>query len=127
MTQTHPDRSCACGLGAALVGRLAPALAQEITLKAVNAFPEGTYFARNFERFVKKVNDEGKGIVQINYIGGPKAIPTFEQGNALRTGVVDLANTTTSFTAGVVPEGLALNYTNMTHGRDAQERRRSTT
>ena len=87
------------------------AQAQEITLKAVNAFQEGTYFARNFERFVKKVNDEGKGIVQINYIGGPKAIPTFEQGNALRNGVVDLANTTTSFTASIAPEGLALNYT----------------
>ena len=88
--------------------------AQEITLKAVNAFQEGTYFARNFERFVKKVNDEGKGIVQINYIGGPKAIPTFEQGNALRSGVVDLSNNTTSFTAGIVPEGLVFNYTNKT-------------
>jgi len=43
-----------------------PAAAQEVTLKAVNAFNEGTYYARNFERFVKKVNDEGKGIVQIN-------------------------------------------------------------
>lgn len=90
------------------------AQAQEITLKAVNAFNEGTYFARNFERFVKKVNDEGKGIVQINYIGGPKAIPTFEQGNAMRSGVVDLSNNTTSFTAGIVPEGLVFNYTNKT-------------
>jgi TRAP-type C4-dicarboxylate transport system substrate-binding protein len=101
-------------LGALLWSALAATHAQEITLKAVNAFPEGTYYARNFERFVKKVNDEGKGVVQINYIGGPKAIPTFEQGNALRTGVVDLANTTASFTAGIVPEGLALNYTNLT-------------
>jgi TRAP-type C4-dicarboxylate transport system substrate-binding protein len=88
--------------------------AQEITLKAVNAFQEGTYYARNFERFVKKVNDEGKGLIQINYIGGPKAIPTFEQGNALRSGVVDMSNTTTSFVAGIVPEGLAINYTNQT-------------
>jgi TRAP-type transport system periplasmic protein len=84
--------------------------AQEVTLKAVNAFQEGTFYARNFERFVKKVNDEGKGLVQINYLGGPKAIPTMEQGAALRTGVVDLSNTTTSFLAGVSPESLALNY-----------------
>jgi TRAP-type transport system periplasmic protein len=89
------------------------ALAQEVTLKAVNAFQEGTYYARNFERFVKKVNDEGKGVLQINYVGGPKAIPTFEQPAALRSGVVDLANTTTSFAAPVIPEGLALNYTDM--------------
>jgi TRAP-type C4-dicarboxylate transport system substrate-binding protein len=77
-----------CVAAAALAAPLA-AQAQEITLKAVNAFQEGTYYARNFERFVKKVNDEGKGLIQINYIGGPKAIPTFEQGNALRSGVVD--------------------------------------
>jgi TRAP-type transport system periplasmic protein len=102
----------ACGLALALVG--SAALAQEATLKAVNAFQEGTYFARGFEKFVKKVNDEGKGIVQINYIGGPKAIPTFEQPNALRAGVVDMANTTSSFTAGLVPDGLALNYTHLT-------------
>jgi TRAP-type C4-dicarboxylate transport system substrate-binding protein len=48
--------------------------------------------------------------VQINYLGGPKAIPTMEQGAALRNSVVDLANTTTSFVAGVSPESLALNY-----------------
>ncbi len=87
-----------------------PAFAQEVTLKAVNAFQEGTYYARNFERFVKKVNEEGKGIVQINYLGGPKAIPTMQQGAALRNGVVDLANSTTSFVAGVSPESLAVNY-----------------
>ena len=91
-----------------------PAAAQEITLRAANAFQEGTYYARNFERFVKKVNEEGKGLVQINYVGGPKAIPTFELANALRGGVVDLANTTTSFTTSIVPEGLAFNYTHLT-------------
>lgn len=90
------------------------ASAQEVTLKAVNGFAEGTYFARSFEKFVEKVNAEGKGLVRINYLGGPKTIPTFEQANALRNGVVDLANTTTSFTATIVPEGLALNYTKLT-------------
>ena len=102
----------ACAL--ALLAAGGSAFAQEVTLKAVNAFQEGTYFARGFEKFIKKVNDEGKGIVQINYIGGPKAIPTFEQPNALRNGVVDMANTTSSFTAGLVPDGLALNYTRLT-------------
>ncbi len=87
--------------------------AQEITLRAANAFQEGTYFARNFEAFIKKVNEEGKGLVRINYIGGPKAIPTFELANAIRTGVVDLGNTTTSYTASIVPEGLSLNYTEL--------------
>jgi TRAP-type C4-dicarboxylate transport system substrate-binding protein len=108
---TTPTRRAALALAALLTAGLAgTASAQEATLKAVNAFQEGTYYARTFERWVQKVNAEGKGIVQINYLGGPKAIPTMEQGAALRNNVVDLANTTTSFIAGVSPESLALNY-----------------
>lgn len=90
--------------------------ADEIILKAVNSFQEGTYFARNFEQFIKKVNDEGKGLVQINYVGGPKAIPTMEQGAALRNGVVDLANTSSSFTASVAPEALSINFATLPWG-----------
>ncbi len=95
---------------------VAPALAQEITLRAANAFQEGTYYAKNFERFIEKVNVEGKGLVKIQYVGGPKSIPTFELANALRNGVVDLANTTAGYTATIVPEGMALNYSEMGMG-----------
>lgn len=111
MNQRRFRRTILGGLLLAL--GIAPVWAQEITLKAVNGFQEGTYFAKSFERFIKKVNEEGKGLVQINYIGGPKAIPTFDQATALRNGVVDMANTTGSFTAGLVPEALAFNYTRM--------------
>ncbi|MFN0186425.1 MAG: TRAP transporter substrate-binding protein DctP [Aquabacterium sp.] len=113
MTHTSPGlrRHLLATLALAVgLGANSTALAQEVTLKAVNAFQEGTYYAKNFERWVQKVNAEGKGIVQINYLGGPKAIPTMEQGAALRNSVVDLSNTTTSFLASVSPESLALNY-----------------
>lgn len=116
MTTTLEDapmiRRHTLGLAAAalLMSAVVPASAQQVTLRAVNAFQEGTTYARNFERFVEKVNQEGKGLVQINYLGGPKAIPTMEQGAALRNGVVDLSNTTTSFIASVSPESLAVNY-----------------
>ncbi len=106
----YPRRRLAHVAGLFALALALPAAAQEVTLRAVNAFQEGTYYARNFEKFVQKVNAEGKGIVQINYLGGPKAIPTMEQGAALRNGVVDLSNTTTSFVAGVSPESLAVNY-----------------
>ncbi|WP_326543966.1 TRAP transporter substrate-binding protein DctP [Pseudorhodoferax sp.] len=105
-----PLRRLALTAAATLVLTAPAAFAQQVTLRAVNAFQEGTTYARNFERFVKKVNDEGKGLVQINYLGGPKAIPTMEQGAALRNGVVDLANTTTSFVASTSPESLSVNY-----------------
>jgi TRAP-type C4-dicarboxylate transport system substrate-binding protein len=74
------------------------------TLRAVSAFAEGTQFARNFERFVEKVNADGKGVIRINYIGGPRAMPPFEVGNAVRTRVVDMANVTGAFYTNLMPE-----------------------
>ncbi len=84
------------------------ASAQEVTLRAVSSFAEGTQFSKNFERFVEKVNADGKGVVQINYIGGPRAMPPFEVGNAVRTGVVDIANVTGAFYTNLMPESDAL-------------------
>jgi TRAP-type transport system periplasmic protein len=78
--------------------------AQEVTLRAVSAFAEGTQFSKNFERFIEKVNKDGKGTVQINYIGGPRAMPPFEVGNAVRTRVVDMANVTGAFYTNLMPE-----------------------
>ena len=80
------------------------AAAQEVTLRAVTSFAEGTQFSKNFERFIQKVNADGKGQVQINYIGGPRAMPPFEVGNAVRTKVVDIANVTGAFYTSLVPE-----------------------
>jgi TRAP-type C4-dicarboxylate transport system substrate-binding protein len=82
-----------------------PANAQEVTLKAVTSFAEGTQFSKNFERFIEKVNADGKGVIKINYIGGPRAMPPFEVGNAVRTKVVDIANVTAAFYTNLMPEG----------------------
>ena len=60
------------------------AIAQEVTLRAVSAFAEKTTYSRGFEKFIDQVNAEGKGEIQINYIGGPKAMPPFEVGKALQ-------------------------------------------
>ena len=78
--------------------------AQEVTLRAVSSFTEKTQFSKNFERFVDKVNADGKGVIQINYIGGPRAMPPFEVGNAVRTKVVDMANVTGAFYTNLMPE-----------------------
>src|SRR3954466_13078341 len=97
-------------LFAALAGSMlaTAASAQEVTLRAVTSFAEGTQFSKNFERFIQKVNADGKGVVQINYIGGPRAMPPFEVGNAVRTKVVDIANVTGAFYTNLMPEADAL-------------------
>ncbi len=88
----------------AALGFSTAATAQEVTLRAVTAFAEKTTYSRGFERFIEKVNATGKGIIRINYIGGPKAMPPFEVGNALKSGVIDMANTTGAFYTNLMPE-----------------------
>src|SRR5580700_7520998 len=87
------------------------AAAQEVTLKAVTAFTENTTYSRPFERFINRVNEDGKGILRINYIGGPKAMPPFEVGNALKGGVIDIANAAGAFYTCVMPEADAWKLT----------------
>jgi TRAP-type C4-dicarboxylate transport system substrate-binding protein len=97
------------GLTALAAGLCAvPASAQEVVLRAVSGFAEGTQFAKNFERFIEKVNADGKGVIRINYIGGPRAIPPFEIGNAVRGRVVDMINSTGAFYTNLMPEADAL-------------------
>jgi TRAP-type C4-dicarboxylate transport system substrate-binding protein len=90
-----------------------PGAAQEVTLRAVTAFAEKTTYSRPFERFIDRVNESGKGVIRINYIGGPKAMPVFEVGNALKTGVVDIASSTGAFYTNVMPESDAWKLTEL--------------
>ena len=85
-----------------------PVSAEQVTLRAVSGFQEGTSFSRPFEAFIKKVNEEGKGLVRINYIGGPKAMPPFEVGNAVKNGIVDIGNATGAFYTNLMPAADAL-------------------
>ena len=88
--------------GLAALGTPAATQAEETTLRAVSAFAENTFYSRRLEKFIDKVNADGKGVLHINYVGGPKAMPPFEVGNALKNGVVDIANVTGAFYTNVV-------------------------
>src|SRR5579871_2881287 len=87
------------------------ATAAEVTLRGVSAFAEKTTYSKGFEKFIERVNQSGKGVIQINYIGGPKAMPPFEVGNALKNGVVDIANATGAFYTNLMPEADAWKLT----------------
>jgi len=89
------------------------ASAQEITLRVVSAFAENSTYVKRLEGWIARVNAEGKGNLQLNFIGGPKAIPTFEVGKAVSSGVVDMAMSTGAFYTNVMPEADALKLTRM--------------
>jgi TRAP-type C4-dicarboxylate transport system substrate-binding protein len=90
-----------------------PALvaAQETTLRLVSAFAENATYVKHMLPWIQKFNAEGKGVAQINFIGGPKAIPTFEVGTSVKNGVVEMAMTTGAFYTNLMPEADFLKLT----------------
>jgi TRAP-type C4-dicarboxylate transport system substrate-binding protein len=101
----------AAALAATVLGLgLVPASpAQEVTLKVVSAFPENLYYVKRLNEWIQKANAEGKGTLQLNFIGGaPKVMSAFEVGNAVKTGVVDVAMSTGAFYTNLMPEADAL-------------------
>lgn len=96
---------------AALAGALmvtATAGAAEVTLNAVTGLPGPTPVAQVFLQYVERVNEAGKGVVQINYMGGPEVMPPARQAASLERGLIDILSTPASFYAGSVKEVDAL-------------------
>jgi TRAP-type C4-dicarboxylate transport system substrate-binding protein len=93
------------------MGLSASAWAQETTLRLVSSFAENGIYVQRLQPWITKFNAEGKGLLQINFIGGPKAMPSFEVGNAVKTGVVDMALNTGAFYTNVMPEADFLKLT----------------
>ncbi len=82
--------------------------AEEIYLRAVSAFPPNLEFSKQFQVFIDRVNRNGKGVVSIQLVGGPEAIPVQQQDTAIRNGVFDIQMGPASYYNGVVPEADAL-------------------
>ncbi len=91
----------------------APAQAQEVVLRAVTPWARNFDISKSFQRYVDKVNAEGKGVVQIRYLGGPESMPSSEQTSALRNGVIDLYYGSAAFMLGEFPEANALSGSNL--------------
>lgn len=75
----------------------------ETTLTAISNLPTRVVYVRHFLNFVEDVNKRGKGVVQVKYLGGPEVTPTQKQGQALRTGIVDMNYGIASFYKGIIP------------------------
>jgi TRAP-type C4-dicarboxylate transport system substrate-binding protein len=103
----------AAGVAALTVSLCGAAQAKE-TVRALSMFPEPVAYTQSFLQFVDKLNAAGEGVVQIEFVGGPEAIPTFDQAEALRTGVIDMVYGPGSFYGGLVPETDALVGSNVT-------------
>jgi TRAP-type transport system periplasmic protein len=99
---------------AAIAAAPAAGHAQQASLRLVSAFPENATYVKHMMPWIQKFNAEGKGVAQINFIGGPKAIPTFEVGTSVKNGVVDMAMNTGAFYTNLMPEADFLKLSQVT-------------
>lgn len=100
---------------AAMCAMIATTTVAEERLKTVTALPKSVIFAKScIDGFFDKVNKEGKGQVQIQYMGGPEVTPPPEQPVALRNGVFDVLCAPVGYFPGIFPEADALFGSNLT-------------
>jgi TRAP-type mannitol/chloroaromatic compound transport system substrate-binding protein len=89
---------------AILVCHLSSAIAEETTLTLVSSWSRQQNFTALFMKYIDSVNEAGRGIVQIKFLGGPEVIPQRQLFYALRRGVVDMAFGGITYYRGVLPE-----------------------
>ena len=80
------------------------AAAAEVKLKAASFLPVRSIVAKQFVRFVEETNQQCAGKVNISVVG-PEAVPSLEQWNALKNGVIDMHYGPPNYFRGAVPAG----------------------
>jgi TRAP-type transport system periplasmic protein len=95
-----------------LVAQYGLAKAETFTLKAVTAWPKTASEYKAFTLFTELVEQmvakKYPGELKIQYIGGPEAVKTQDQVQALQRGMVDMVFTTNAYYVSVLPEVDAL-------------------
>ncbi|GLT10705.1 TRAP transporter substrate-binding protein DctP [Sulfitobacter porphyrae] len=86
-----------------------PLAAEEVTLRGVSCFPIGAPPGVPFENLVTEINEKGKGIVQIDLLGGAPAIGSpFQVVERMAQGAYDIAGCPEAFFGNIIPEAPAL-------------------
>jgi TRAP-type C4-dicarboxylate transport system substrate-binding protein len=101
-----------------LVTQYGLAKAERFTLKAVTAWPKTASEYKAFATFTdlmeQMVAKKYPGELKIQYIGGPEAVKTPDQVQALQRGMVDMVFTTSAYYLSVLPEVDALKLSDFT-------------
>jgi len=87
---------------------------EEAVLKCQTALPKTHDLSKSFiKSFVDKINVAGKGIIQVDYLGGPEINPPDKAASAVQRGTIDLLHTPAAYHAGIVPQGATMMATNL--------------
>ena len=103
LASKHLIAAAVAAVAASSIGAATDLGAAEMTLRATSNIPTRVAQAGDFLKWTKAVNAAAKGLFQIKYLGGPEVTPSQKQGQATRTGIIDLNFGVASFYKGIVP------------------------
>lgn len=83
---------------------------EQVTLTLVTAWNRGDAGTEMFERFVKEINEENAGVLQIKILGALEIAPGDQQLELLRKGSIDLNYNSTAFLSKTFPAAIAAHY-----------------
>lgn len=84
-------------------------VAAERTISSVTSLQQTNILAKAYlEKFVAVLNQVGKGVLQIKYLGGQDVVPPRKAAAALKRGQFDILSSPTAYYIGTVPEGYGL-------------------
>lgn len=98
-----------------------PKPAEPIVLKAIQFLPVGHAMAEGGPMWIDVVNKACGGELVVELLGGPEVVPTFDQFEAMRSGVADINFNVSSFYTSVLPQ---CDVTHLTEYTASEERER---
>jgi TRAP-type C4-dicarboxylate transport system substrate-binding protein len=87
-----------------------PKPTEEVRLTLVSGWDAASQQNEYVKVFVDRVNEEGKGKVFIDYVGGPEVAPITEAVGLVRDDVYDMCMTTPGYYGGLCPPAVMLYY-----------------
>jgi TRAP-type C4-dicarboxylate transport system substrate-binding protein len=100
-------------LASALCG-MTGAIAAEVTLSTQTALPTKHALSQSYiKHFITPLNAQGKGVIQLNLLGGPEVTPADRAPQAMQRGVIDVLWIPAAYVAGMVPEAQAMMLQNI--------------
>ncbi len=98
----------------AVAALAAGAALAETALTTQTALPTRHALSQSYiKHFVEPLNEAGKGVLQINLLGGPEVTPADRAPQAMQRGVIDILHIPAAYVAGLVPQAQAMMLQNL--------------
>lgn len=75
----------------------------------------------SFPVFKEIVEERSNGRIEVEYVGGPEAIPPFNQAEAVQNGTIDMGWVAGSYYPDIVPEVLGISFSELTYEQELEK------